>query len=280
MIDLSIITVTHQSMHQIETLINSVISGALKSQIEHIIVDNASRDGTVDLIKGSYLSFVTLIENNDNVGFSAANNRGFSLSKGRYVLFLNPDMKVEDGSLDAFVEWMDAHPDVGVAGCKLIDPMGEWMVHRAPSRLPKWGQSVCWLLSVSTLRDSLEDLSLEQDVDVVLGAFLIARRSVLERLGFAFDPRYFLTFEDADLCREAKRLGYRVVYNPTIRCVDYNSRSFAQKHPLWTYSQVAKGMYVYFRKWGAWYQWALMALCIPIGYAIRFLKNNRQKNLH
>src|SRR5689334_17812744 len=133
MIDLSIVTVTHQSEQQIETLINSVISGALKSQIEHIIIDNASQDRTVSLIKDNYLSFVSLVENRDNLGFGVANNMGFLRAKGRYMLFLNPDMKVEEGSLDRFVEWMDGHPDVGAAGCKLIDPMGEWIASRAPS---------------------------------------------------------------------------------------------------------------------------------------------------
>lgn len=286
MIDLSIVTVTHQSEQQIETLINSVISGALKSQIEHIIIDNASQDRTVSLIKENYLSFVSLIENRENLGFGVANNMGFLRAKGRYMLFLNPDMKVEEGSLDRFVEWMDRHPDVGVAGCKLIDPMGEWIASRAPSSLPKWGKNIRWLLwPFFDLRDCMEDLRSEQDVGMLIGAFLIVRRSILERLGMAFDPRYFLTYEDADLCREIKGLGYRVVYNPNIQCIDYNSRSFAQKHPLWIFRRVAKGMYLYFRKWCPWYLWITILLLIPVGYAVRYfvtlkrsINNSRQLN--
>jgi len=272
--DLSIITVTHQSAEYIEDLIVSVISGALKISTEHLIVDNASTDGTVALIERNFSSFVTVIKNAENRGFSAANNQAFAKARGRYILFLNPDMKVEDGSLDRFVEWMDGHPDVGIGGCKLVDPYGEFLVYRAPLYFPRWGRNLLWLISPIFCRGHCEwdpQCRQEKQVDAILGAFMLTRRSFLEKLGFAFDPRYFLTFEDIDLCREAKRLGYKVMYCPEIRCIDYNSRSFYQKKFLWIYRQVSKGMYIYYRKWEPWYIWILIALLRPVGYAIRYL---------
>jgi len=100
---------------------------------------------------------------------------------------------------------------------------------------------------------------------------MLTRRTFLEQLGFAFDARYFLTYEDIDLCREAKRLGYKVMYYPAISCIDYNSKSFSQKPFLWIYRQVSRGMYLYFRKWGPRYVWIFIILFTPIGYFIRYL---------
>jgi len=169
---------------------------------------------------------------------------------------------------------MDAHSDVGIAGCKLVDSHGDFLVHRAPFAFPRFGRNVCWLISPIFCRGSIEwglqDRQVKQ-VDVVLGAFMLTRRVFLEKLGFAFDPRYFLTFEDIDLCREAKRLGYKVMYYPEVCCVDYNSRSFYQKKFLWVYRQVSKGMYIYYRKWEPWYTWIVIALLTPVGYLIRYL---------
>ena len=181
-------------------------------------------------------------------------------------------MKVENGSLDRIVEWMDQCPDVGIAGCKLVDPFGQILKHRRPFSFPKFGRNILWLISpIFCIAHAKDDVSCEEEVEALLGAFMMTRRSFLDRLGFAFDPRYFLTFEDIDLCREAKRLGYKVMYYPAVSCVDYNSQSFSQKRFLWIYRQVSRGMYLYFRKWEPWYAWCLIALLIPVGYLIRYL---------
>lgn len=274
MIDLSIITVTHQSADCIEDCILSVISGALKIATEHFIVDNASTDATVALIENSCSSFVTLIKNEKNLGFSAANNQAVVHARGRYVLFLNPDMKVEEGSLDRIVEWIEGRSDVGIAGCKLIDPLGTLLVRRSPFFFPRLKESLCWLVCLIFCEKHYEwrhTCLEEKQVDVVIGAFMLVRKELIDQLGYAFDPRYFLTYEDTDLCKEAADLGYKVMYYPKIRCIDYGSLSFKKKNGLWIYRQLARGMYLYFRKWEPWYAWMCVALCIPVGYIVRYL---------
>lgn len=276
--DLSVITVTHQSADYIEDLIVSVLTGALKVRCEHFIVDNASTDGTVERVEAHYAAYVTLIKNRENVGFSAANNQAYAQSRGRYVLFLNPDMKVESGSLDCLVEWMDGQDEkVAITTCKLVDPLGQLLIHRAPCRLPQFRRNILWLLSpiFCISREKWDHCEEPKEVEAVLGAFMLTRRAFLERLGFAFDPRYFLCFEDFDLCHEAKRIGYKVMYYPAVRCVDYNSRSFFQKPFLWIYAQVSRSMCVYFRKWGSWYMWICIALLTPVGYLVRRLKSSK-----
>lgn len=271
MIDLSVITVTHNSAEFIEDQITSVISGALTISTEHFIVDNASCDQTVELIEKHYLSYVTLLKNRQNLGFSAANNQAYPLTKGRYILFLNPDMKVEDGSLDKLVQWMDAHHQVGIVTCKLIDSWGRLLIHRGPRSLPRLGSHILWLVFPQIRREKqFANYSEVKEVAAILGAFMLTRRSFLDRLGFAFDPRYFLTFEDIDLCHEARRLGYKIHYYPFVSCIDYNSRSFLKKPRLWTYTQVARGMRTYFQKWGSWYSSLLITLLTPVGYLLRY----------
>ena len=86
-------------------------------------------------------------------------------------------------------------------------------------------------------------------MDSVRGSFMIMRREVYEKLGWAFDPRYFIWFEDVDLCREVKKMGLKVVYTPVISCVDYVGQSFKKRTTLWKQKQFIKSMAQYFWKW-------------------------------
>ena len=118
--DLSVITVTWNSEKQISEQMRSVISGCKNYSFEQIVVDNTSRDLTTKIIKDEFPQ-VTLIANNSNVGFGAANNQGAKISTGEFLLLLNPDMRVEEGSLDKMLAWMKSHENVGLASCKLVD---------------------------------------------------------------------------------------------------------------------------------------------------------------
>ncbi|HSW86190.1 MAG TPA: glycosyltransferase family 2 protein [Rhabdochlamydiaceae bacterium] len=273
--DLSVITVTHHSKDYIEDQIFSLMMSCFRLRFEHIIVDNASMDGTPALIEERFSKQVTLIKNDQNVGFSKANNQALQIAKGRYLLFLNPDMCIKEGDLDTFIKWMDERPDVGLAGCKLLDPMGKECPDGQPRPFPRLGGSLLWLLRLdSQKKQKRPDVSPPEEVEAVKGAFLLVRREVLEKLGWGFDPRYFLLFEDTDLCREVNRLGYKNIHYPNLACVDYVSRSFALKSGKWIYREFTKSMLAYFRKWHPWYQSMLIAMAIPIGLLLRLSSKN------
>jgi len=272
--DLSVITVTHHSKEYIEDQIFSLMMSCFKLRFEHIVVDNASTDGTPAFIEERFPNQVTLIKNDQNIGFSKANNQGLQIAKGRYLLFLNPDMCIKEGDLDSFIQWMDERPDVGLAGCKLLDPMGKECPDGLPRPFPRLGGSLLWLLRLDSPKNKKSSAGSPQEVEAVKGAFLLVRREILEKLGWGFDPRYFLLFEDMDLCREINRLGYKNFHYPNLACVDYISRSFALKSKKWIYREFTKSMLAYFRKWHPWYQWMLIAMMIPIGFLLRLsLKN-------
>ena len=114
--------------------------------------------------------------------------------------------------------------------------------------------------------------NLEQEVDSVRGSFMLVRRELIEKLGWGFDPRYFFWFEDVDLCREAKRLGFKVVYTPIISCVDYFGQSFKQRTSIWKQKVFSRSMLTYFQKWEPWYKWIWIAVFRPVGIFLTWFK--------
>lgn len=269
---LSIITVTWNSAALIRDQIKSVSAGCKKISFEEIIVDNASTDNTAGIIETEF-SRVKLLKNSNNTGFAFPNNQAAKIAQGDFLLFLNPDMRVEEGSLDTIVDWMEKNPDVGLASCKLLDEHGNLNKDALPRRFPGLLDQAAIILKLPHLFPKITDKylfkdfnpSIEQEVDTVRGSFMIMRRELYEKLGWAFDPRYFIWFEDVDLCREVKKLGSKVVYTPIISCVDYVGQSFKQRATVWKQKQFTASMLLYFQKWEPWYKWMWILLLRPIG---------------
>ncbi len=255
--NLSIITVTRNSANLISEQIKSVWKGCKNVSFEEIIIDNASADKTVEIIEKEF-SQVKLLKSDKNLGFAGANNLGAKIAQGEFLLFLNPDMRVAEGSLDIMADWMRAHPDIGLASCKLLDEHGNINKDALPRRFPTvWDQLVIVFKLPHVFPKMLDNYlfkdfnpEMEQEVDSVRGSFMIMRREVYEKLGWAFDPRYFIWFEDVDLCREVKKMGLKVMYTPIISCVDYIGQSFKKANFFWKQKQFIKSMVKYFWKWG------------------------------
>ena len=255
--NLSIITVTLNSADLIAEQIKSVKAGCKNISFEEIIVDNASTDKTTELVEQNFPE-VKLLKNDKNRGFASPNNQAAKLAQGEFLLFLNPDMRAQEGSLDKMVEWMKAHPGVGVASCKLLDERGNLNKNALPRRFPTIWNQLAIVFKLPHLFPGILDNYLfknfnpevEQEVDSVRGSFMMVRREVYEKLGWAFDPRYFIWFEDVDLCREVKKMGLKVVYTPVISCTDYIGQSFKKLNFFWKQKQFITSMVKYFWKWG------------------------------
>lgn len=254
--DLSVITVTWNSKGVIGEQVRSVQAGSKNISYEQIIVDNASSDGTGDYIYNEFPE-IRLIQNRKNSGFGQANNKAAAESQGEFLLFLNPDMRVQEGSLQPMVAWMRAHPEVGLASCLLTTPDGQPHPEAQPRRFPGFLDQVAIMLKIRKLfpqalnrylfRDF--DPSKEQMVDTVRGSFMMMRCDVYQKLGWAFDPRYYIWFEDVDTCRETWRLGYTIMHTPIISCVDQLGHSFSQRDAFWKHRHYTKSMVTYFKKW-------------------------------
>jgi len=275
MLDLSIITVTWNGEGEIGRQIKSVILGCQNISFEQIVIDNGSKDKTVGIIEKEFPQ-VKLIKNNTNAGFGYSNNQGAKISTGEFLLFLNPDMQVEPGSLDKMVEWMRQHPDVGLASCKLVDEHNNFNDNARPRRFPKIWEMVALIFKIPHLFPQILDNyymkdfdpEKEQEVPSVRGSFMMMRREVYEKFGWAFDPRYFIWFEDVDICREVWKAGYKVIYTPIISCVDYIGQSFKKRDTYWKQKNFIKSMLQYFQKWEPWYKWMWIAIARPFGLVV------------
>ncbi|MBP7992276.1 MAG: glycosyltransferase family 2 protein [Candidatus Magasanikbacteria bacterium] len=304
--ELSIITVTWNSKNTIGRLIDSIPSAVFDPKTgrslsyEHWVVDNASTDGAVEWLKEKYgtqtvdgqnmssesfeftgetIPRVRVWKNSKNEGFGAANNWAFHRASGDFILFLNPDMKLEPESLFKACEWMWYHREVGIMAPKLVTETGEVNLNAGPRRFPTvWNQLAIvfkiphlfpQVLHQYLMKDF--DYSKEQDVETVRGSYMLVRHDLLTKLGTAFDPRYFIWFEDVDLCKEARKHGYKVVYNPAIQAVDYVGQSFNLRTTLWKQKNFTASMVKYFKKWGPWYAAFLVTLARPVGIVLAWV---------
>jgi N-acetylglucosaminyl-diphospho-decaprenol L-rhamnosyltransferase len=219
------------------------------SSLEIIVVDNASTDGSVEMVQAEFPG-VRLITNAENRGFPAANNQGIAVARGRYVLLLNPDTEVVGDALATMVAFADEHLDVGVVGPQLLDPDG--FVQSSRRRFPTLATAFfesTWLqphaprrlLDRYYVRDQPDDTVL--DVDWVKGAALMARREAIERVG-PMDERFFMYSEELEWCRRFRDAGWRVVYLPTAQVVHHEGKSSEQVLPArHIYFQTSKVRY-------------------------------------
>jgi len=252
-VDLAVITVPWNSrellLENIEYLFKS--EGAMSAEL--IVVDNASQDGVVEAVRERFPN-VRVIANKTNRGFSAANNQGIAVVNARHILLLNPDMRVEPDALQKTVEYLDAHPDVGVVGAKLIRPDGSIVpsVRRFPTCwsqffvLSKIGRLLPSLLKHYLWHDF--DYTKEQPVDSLRGSYFGIHRIARDQIG-GLDERYFIWFEEVDYCKTVWSKGLKVMYVPTIQARDYVGRSFAKQPLFWKQFQLTRSMVKYFLKW-------------------------------
>lgn len=175
---------------------------------ELVVVDNASRDGSVALLQARFPD-VRLLVNDDNVGFARAANRGLRAARGRHVLFLNPDAIVSDDALAAALAVLERRPDVGLVGVAQRDRLGNVL----PTVEPFF--SLAALRRPSHERMAAPGGTEPVEIDWCHGAFLLGRRDELLALG-GFDERYFLYAEDMDLCFRVHESGKVVVYLPQV----------------------------------------------------------------
>lgn len=223
-IDLSIVIVNWNTCDLLDRCLSGVFS-TVRCRVEVIVVDNASSDGSADLVRDRYPRCI-LVRNPVNLGFARANNQGFGLAKGRHVLLLNSDACPLEGCVDGMVEFLDRNPGHGAVACRLVFEDGR--LQRSCRRFPTW---LALLAAHSSLRyrecgkramdrwvmrDWPHDAS--RDVDQPAAACLLVRGETLRRVG-PFDTGFFLLYNDVDLCRRIRAARHRIAYLPSLSAV-------------------------------------------------------------
>jgi GT2 family glycosyltransferase len=228
--DVSVVIVSYNT----RALLGACLMALLDSigvTLDIFVVDNASPDGSADYVAGAFRD-VTLIRNGENRGFAAANNLALRHARGRHLLLLNPDTVVQPGTIAALAAALDAHPDAGITGPRVlhvdgtVQSCGYWY----PTLLGEIRQSrSANALARLVLGESRATPDPERacDVDWVDGCCLMIRRAVIDRIG-PLDEQYFLYAEELDWCRSARKAGWRVVTTPQAEMIHLGGQSSTQ----------------------------------------------------
>jgi hypothetical protein len=251
-IDVSVVIVSYNTRDVTVQAVGSVLTHAGGIGIEVIVVDNQSSDGSADAIRAAHPE-AHVIDSGHNGGYGWGNNIGISQARGRYVLVLNPDAVMHAGTLNNAVSYMDAHPEVGILGAKVIYETGDqqstlfrdlrlshlvWRIG-VPNRIiretPRFGDQ----RYASRGRDTVED------VEVVAGCFMMLPRAVIAEVG-AMDGRFFMYSEESEWCWRVRQAGYVVRYNPQITITHYGEVSTGGASP-WRAVQIIRSHILYLR---------------------------------
>lgn len=238
MLDLSIIIVNYRSGGLVKTCLRGIERSALRCSNEIIVVDNDSRDGSVELIKENF-SGIRLIEADTNRGLAAGNNLGIRASHGKYLLIINPDIALFPDEIERMIDYLDHNPTMALIGPKLLNPDGSIQTscyHFPDPLIPIYRRTPIgklWFAKKSLQRYLMShlDRSKSQPVDWVLGACMMVRQQAIDRVG-VMDERYFLYFEDVDWCRRFWAAGYQVAYFTEAKLVHYHRRLSAESPGL------------------------------------------------
>jgi hypothetical protein len=231
--DVSIAIVNYNTRDLLRRCLATIAESATARDYEIIVVDNASSDGTRELLAAEHPE-VRLLANPENVGYSRAVNQAIRAASGRYVLILNPDIEVLPGSIDALARHLDESAKTGIAGGKLLNSDGSLQYscrtfYTFSTLLHRRTPVGRFFPNSRVVREHLMmdwDHDSERDVDWMLGACLMVRAEAIEDVGL-MDERFFMYFEDVDWCYRMKQHGWRVVYVPEARMRHLHRRESA-----------------------------------------------------
>ncbi|MCZ6766072.1 MAG: glycosyltransferase, partial [bacterium] len=258
--DVSVIIVSYNGRSALERCLESLKANTVFQYTEVIVVDNASSDGTPQMIRDRY-PWVELYEGSENIGFSRGVNVGIQAARGKYFLILNPDTVLRKDAIEELGAFMENTPDAGIAGPKLVFQDGN--LQYSCRRFYNWRvlllrRTILGKIfkNSKAVSDHLMldfDHSSTRDVDWILGACMFVRREAVESVG-PMDERFFLYFEDVDWCYRMRQKGWKVYYHPHAVVVHNYGRDSA--HSVINRSFVAHlaSLVRYYEKWNfVWY---------------------------
>jgi GT2 family glycosyltransferase len=250
---LSVVIICWNDLKVIQQCLHSIYSGTHSTRFEVIVSDNGSTDGSVEFIRTNYPQ-AHIVENGANLGFAKGNNAGIRVSRGDYVLILNPDTIIHDGSLDRFVNFADRHPEAGGFGCRVLNPDGSYQTSARlfPTVWRYWVKAL-YLRKLSRYSRlfTYEEYPAwqgqsERPVDWQSGCCVMFRGDLLNRLG-GFDEQFFYHFEEVDLCRRVWNAGFPIIFTPEAVITHLGGQSVS-RFPIRFELEKHRSRYRYFYK--------------------------------
>jgi GT2 family glycosyltransferase len=217
----SIILVNYNGADVLIDCLNSLEKFIPQDNCEIIVVDNNSQDNSVDILNDKFPR-IKLIKLPKNVGFGAGNNAGVKVAKGEFIFLLNTDTILESNILPHLIELMSENPDVGIIGPKLLFPDKSFQISFSPEISIKGEFAARKLHKNAENKNKLhiieQDFQDIQEVDIVVGAAFFIRADLFNLLG-GFDEKFFMYFEESDLCQRVRNKGYKVLYTPHVSLI-------------------------------------------------------------
>jgi len=251
---LGIIIISFNVRKLLKECLESVIRETRDTRYEIWVIDNHSRDDSVQMLKESFPQ-VHLIENTENLGFTRANNQAIAKCRCDLILLLNPDTIIQDGALDKMVRFMDEHADVGAAGCRVLNEDGTLQLACRRS-IPTPAVAFYKLSGLSRLFPNSKvmarynltylDPNTTHEVDAVSGAFLLIRKQVIDRIGM-LDEDFWIFGEDIDWCIRTQKAGWKVMYYPDAHIIHYKGVGCGTNSRKTSY-EFYRAMYLFHKK--------------------------------
>lgn len=255
---LSIIIVNYNTYLLTKQTIESVINKIHDFEYEIILVDNASKDGSIEVLEEMVkeqeaYKVVHIIRNQENLGFAKANNIGMRQAKGEYILLLNSDTEVKDNCLEGCLEQMEKDSTLGAVGCKVVLANGK-LDHACKRGFPTPKASLYYFLKLDKKNPikygQYDALHLGEDevgeVDALMGAFMLMPKKVLDEVGL-LDEDFFMYGEDIDICYRIKEAGYRILYYPKEKIIHYKGGSSTRRRHKVIYD-FHQAMWIFYMK--------------------------------
>jgi hypothetical protein len=246
--DISIIIVTWNTKDLLQKCLDSIYKTIHDITFEVIVIDNASEDDTVVMLRGNF-PHITLLKNSQNLGFGAANNQGLQIMRGRYALLLNSDTVLTIHAVEELFAFMETHPESAMACGQLLNSDGS--KQNSIASFPS-------LLTLMTNMPLLEYLFPKRypskrynyekpiEVDSGIGACLLVRKKAIDEVGM-FDERYFFFFEETDWAYQMKKAGWKIFHIPTAFIYHFQGQSIGRN--VRSRIEFYRSRYLFFRKW-------------------------------
>lgn len=284
--DITVVIVNWKVRDLLEKNLKAILANKDGLNIEIYVVDNDSRDGTSEMIMMEFPD-VKVLAMARNLGFAKANNLAIKQAKGKYIFVLNPDTQVKPGFFRSIYNYMESNPEVGIVGPRILNSDGS--TQPSIRRFPDLFSHILIMLKLRNILVENKflknyfltdfDYEKEQEVEQIMGAAMMIRRSVFDKIGL-FDEKFFVWFEEVDFCLRARKEKIKIKYFPQAELYHEGGRSFSKEAIVRKQIIFNKSLLHYFFKHKAFYQALIIALFVPInilltiGYAI--YKNPRR----
>lgn len=272
--DVSIIIVAWNVRDLLYGCLKSVYEQTKELEFEVIYVDNASEDGSVQLVRREFPD-VRTIENQRNEGFVIANNQGIEIARGRYVLLLNSDTVVLDNAIKKAVEFADAHPEAAVVGCKVLNP--DRTLQRNCFMYPSVLNVFISAMYLNKLfpqsrlcgreRMTWCDFNGAMEVETVAGCFSLVRKKAIEQVG-PMDKIYYVFGDDPDWCYRFRKAGWKIMFTSTPRIIHYKGQNI-KRNPDKFFFQMHGSKLIFLKKFGNALTFLLARLLTCLFFVLR-----------